>query len=401
MTKIRRVVITAFEASHKSGTEAGLAWMWALAYKEIGLTPIVITSTSQTSEAMRMWQLSGIKLILTPKTEAIGAPTVWTDFFFGAAKYRHFRKFAEKVIDEEFSSADVLLHHVSWGSVRLRHPLPHKKSGTKVVWGPLGGGQIPVFRGLKTSAWVHEIARLLTFPIGLVNRKALWSTRKSPDLILATNLQSKKYLSFRGLPKIQLMLADGIIKIESRQEQSPDKTLTLLWAGRLVPSKRPDLAIKLMSVLNQTVKCRLLIAGDGPELDDLRKLVHASNLDVKFLGKVPWADMADLYRKSDFYLFHSMRDSSCPGILEAASHGLPSVGLRVSGAGDLVNASVFRGPSEFRVERRFVDEMAEEIRFLIQSPTDYDSVRQEALRFAEVNTWQSKVRDLLKRIEGL
>lgn len=392
----RQVILTAFEAYPKVGTEAGLAWMWARSYGTLGFKVTVITSTEQSSEQLQEWRREGISILVGRRSTSNQAPLGVISFIKSARAYSSWRKYAERNISELGLTSSDIVHHVAWGSARLRHPLPAADTDCKVIWGPLGGGQLPVFRGLRPKAYAQELIRLTSFIFAILDRPSFWRRRKRPDIVFATNRSTQIFLRIRGLGGSKLMLADGVEQTVVKNRVSiPECDVRLFWAGRLVATKRPDLAVKIAARLNERVKTNLVLAGTGPELDNLIQLAQSLRVEVVFCGKVRWERMFEYYKQANLFLFHSMRDSSCPAVLEAASFGLPSVGLRVSGAGDMVPIEVLGGPNRFKGETKFVAECCEEILVLLGNPTKYLNSVQSAIHFAQKNTWDAKVNTIL------
>ncbi len=103
--------------------------------------------------------------------------------------------------------------------------------------------------------------------------------------------------------------------------------------ARLVPHKGiADLIEALARVNDPDASVRLLIAGDGPERSALEALADR-RLPGKtlFLGHV--SDHADLYAASDLFALPTRDAHESFGLvfIEAALHGVPSVGTRVGG----------------------------------------------------------------------
>jgi glycosyltransferase involved in cell wall biosynthesis len=70
----------------------------------------------------------------------------------------------------------------------------------------------------------------------------------------------------------------------------------------------------------------LIVAGDGwmrPQLEQLARDLELRN--TRFLGRVPWGDMPDLYDQSDVYLTATNIDNMPGSVIECLSCGLPVV----------------------------------------------------------------------------
>lgn len=107
-----------------------------------------------------------------------------------------------------------------------------------------------------------------------------------------------------------------------------------LAAGRLMWKKGYE---TLLDAFDRCPKAVLLIAGTGPEEDELRRRAGAS---VRFLGERD--DVADLMCAGDGFVQSSLVEGLPMALLEAASSGLPCVaadtgGVAEVGAADLVS----------------------------------------------------------------
>ena len=109
----------------------------------------------------------------------------------------------------------------------------------------------------------------------------------------------------------------------------------LLSAGNLVALKGHDLVIDAMTKLDDT---NLLIAGEGPRLSELRAQVARLGLDerVCFLGRVPKAQMRDLYLAADALVLASSREGLANVLVEAVACGTPVVATAVGGNPEIV-----------------------------------------------------------------
>ncbi len=108
-----------------------------------------------------------------------------------------------------------------------------------------------------------------------------------------------------------------------------------LTVGRLVAVKNIALQIKALAELKDE-QVVLLVVGDGPEKNNLEKLVQDLNLEqqVFFLG---WQEqLADYYRTSDCLLLTSFSEGFPLVISEALVYNLPIVMTDVGSAGDLI-----------------------------------------------------------------
>ncbi len=114
--------------------------------------------------------------------------------------------------------------------------------------------------------------------------------------------------------------------VEIPDEASPPAGIPpvrLLSLGRLVPDKRVDLLIEVVSHLPADARWSLDVVGDGPERARLEKMAADRGLAdrVTFHGRVD--DVAGFYRACDLFLFPSRAESLGLVQLEAMAHARP------------------------------------------------------------------------------
>ncbi|MEQ8769426.1 MAG: glycosyltransferase [Phycisphaerales bacterium] len=138
----------------------------------------------------------------------------------------------------------------------------------------------------------------------------------------------------------------------------------------LEPYKRVDLAIDAAVHAGK----RLLIAGDGSQLDALRR--HASGKDhIEFLGHVRGDALRDLYRRARLMLFPQVEDFGITAV-EAQACGCPVVARRKGGALD----SVIEGRTGSFFDEPTPDAITAAAR---ACPSNPDACRRNAERFSE------------------
>jgi glycosyltransferase involved in cell wall biosynthesis len=122
-----------------------------------------------------------------------------------------------------------------------------------------------------------------------------------------------------------------------RQLDVPDSAFVIVCFGRLVPDKGIDTLIQAVNLLPDPVLGRLcvLIGGEGIELENLRGMVapRAKHV-VRFLGHV--GQTSTCYSAADLFVLPSRHEPFGLVFLEAAAHGLPSIGTRVGGVPETI-----------------------------------------------------------------
>jgi glycosyltransferase involved in cell wall biosynthesis len=102
----------------------------------------------------------------------------------------------------------------------------------------------------------------------------------------------------------------------------------LVFVGRLVKEKRPDLLIDAAAELARRRRFVLQICGDGPLAGDLRRQIRALGLDdsVEMLGfqSNPYAIVA----RADVFVMTSQHEGLPNALIEAQGLGIPAVSSR-------------------------------------------------------------------------
>lgn len=114
--------------------------------------------------------------------------------------------------------------------------------------------------------------------------------------------------------------------------------LTFLFAGRLVPYKLPGLSIDCFARSSALRAHRLLIVGDGPERESMERQIAEAKLSgtVEMLGKKTQAEVAELMRQSDVFVFPSIRELGAGVVVEAMASGLCCVAADYGGPAELL-----------------------------------------------------------------
>lgn len=162
---------------------------------------------------------------------------------------------------------------------------------------------------------------------------------------------------------------------------TPDATIEredfFLLAGRLVPYKRPDLAIAAATKAG----VRLIVAGDGRSMKQCQELAGPN---VSFLGRVPHDQLLDLHRRARALLMPGVEDFGIVPV-ESMATGTPVIALGAGGALDTVvpestGALVSPGSDE-----DIIDGFASAIKSFDPSGYDTASIRNWAEGFSEAN----------------
>lgn len=106
-----------------------------------------------------------------------------------------------------------------------------------------------------------------------------------------------------------------------------DGVFRILFLSTISKNKGIYLAVEAFRMLQKKeIKCELIIAGIGEELENIKKYVQQNELKhVEFTGHVEGQAKQHVFRKSNVYLFPSYYEGMPTSVLEAMGFGLPIV----------------------------------------------------------------------------
>jgi glycosyltransferase involved in cell wall biosynthesis len=195
-----------------------------------------------------------------------------------------------------------------WGS----SPVVFVSNSQKELWNSVGcvsGNQIVIYNGVKVSKLVVEAASVS--PFGVENIEI--PNHPIPPILAKEKLASNP--------------PGGIFR--SAQEDrdlsdTKDKVLKIGFLARLHLEKGCDVLIKSLSSIKSTQNIEIIIAGDGPEKENLIALYEVQklpeNIKVNFIGFQ--SDTKNFYESLDLLVFPSRREGFSLVLLESWERGL-------------------------------------------------------------------------------
>ncbi len=115
--------------------------------------------------------------------------------------------------------------------------------------------------------------------------------------------------------------------------------VVLIYVGRIAPEKNLPFLLRAFRGVQQVYPhTRLLIVGDGPERANLEERAHLMGLGatVHFTGLVPYDEVPRYLRLADIFVTASVTEVHPLSVIEAMAAGLPVVGVRAAGVGEVV-----------------------------------------------------------------
>lgn len=154
--------------------------------------------------------------------------------------------------------------------------------------------------------------------------------------------------------------------------------------GALVPKKGFDVLLNSFAQLLQyDTECSLIIAGSGPEQQNLKSLAKSLGIEksVKFLGSINREQVKTLMAQSSCYVLSSHIETFGVVVIEALSQGTPVISTRCGGPESILttNDGIF-------VDINNVNALTEAMLEVLKQPNKFDrqAIRQHCLdRYSE------------------
>ena len=161
----------------------------------------------------------------------------------------------------------------------------------------------------------------------------------------------------------------------------------LIHVSNFRPVKRVTAAVEVLARVVASVPARLLLVGDGPDVEQVARLAHSLGVaeHVQFLGEQD--QVVPLLSVSDVFLLPSAQESFGLAALEAMACGVPVVAARVGGVPEVVEHDVsgyLHAPDD-------LDGMARSVVRLLTDDSTHARVASAAARTAHERYCDSKI----------
>jgi len=202
----------------------------------------------------------------------------------------------------------------------------------------------PEVKVVNTSHFIMENSLLIRFCNKLLS--------KLQSKIISVCTIGKKQLILNGFPESKIeVIFNGIDPVEWSEYTSENtlkdnldienNTFIISCASRFAHDKGHEFLVRGLYELKKITQKNfmMLLANDGPLLDDTKNLVKNLGLDnnVKFIGFVE--NIKELYYLSDLYINSSEHEALSFAILEVLACGIPLIATDIAGNPDIINTA--------------------------------------------------------------
>ena len=246
----------------------------------------------------------------------------------------------------------------------------------------------------------------------IIKKKRIRKTLSETSHIVANSYFTKKKITDLGIKSSKIkVIYPGVEHryFDFKKNNNPFQKYKnfkpiLLTIARLEKRKNHRNIIYAVNELIKDFKNLLyLIAGDGPEIREIRKLINKLNLEknVKVLGKVNENDKNFLFKISDLHVMPTIQDKKSVSIegfgisyIEAGMHGIPSISSGLGGTEE----SVINGKTGIICNPNNISSIKDSIKKVLINKKMYKKLSINSKNFSKKFLWKNIITNYLKLI---
>ena len=276
----------------------------------------------------------------------------------------------------------------SFDAIHVCSPGPVGIAGALVSRG-LG---VPLLGSYHTELTAYAKLRSGTQAIAEAMSAAVGALYGACEVVLSPSEASDAELTAMGIAESRIARWDRGVDTSRFNPALRDPALLpgdvkVLYCGRITREKGADvLADAFLRARAQEPRLHLVLAGGGPEEDELRRRLGDA---ASFLGWVEGDELARTYASADMFLFASETDTFGQVILEAQASGLPVIAVDAGGPASLVEhrATGLLYPAR-------ADLLAEGVLEIARSPRLAARLAAAGVEAAKKRTWEDAMERL-------
>lgn len=218
--------------------------------------------------------------------------------------------------------------------------------------------------------------------------RGTFSYRFLSDVVVAVSDQVRNYLISRGVkPQNARTVYTGVDTAQfSRQNSSlreelgiSGETILIGIVAILRGAKNHKHLIDAVQQLSSRYDVRLVIAGDGPQAENLKNYIAQMGIGDRVAMLGFRSDTVNILSALDIFALPSRMEALGTALLEAQSCGVPVVGARVGGIPECIDD----GRSGFLFESGNIDDLVAKLEILCKEPQMRQDMGKRAKEWVE------------------
>lgn len=178
-------------------------------------------------------------------------------------------------------------------------------------------------------------------------------------------------------------------------KETKNKNIIISYIGRIIPEKGIINLLEAFKKVNENHKnIELIIAGDGPLLNEVKEKYKMDN--ITFKGKIGYEDVMKLCVKTDIFVHPSMYPEGLPtSILEAGIMKTAIIATDRGGTCEVINDKKYGLIVEENVE-----DLTEKMDYLLNNPKEIEKLKENIHdRIINNFTWKQTAKTVEKELE--
>ena len=162
-----------------------------------------------------------------------------------------------------------------------------------------------------------------------------------------------------------------------------------VYLGRVNEVKGVRTLCKAASQLDK----KLIVIGDGPISEELRRKSEESGAPIEFKGQMQWEEFMPILRGARFMVLPAEWSENNPlTVIESQSLGTPVLGARIGGIPELID----EGVSGMTFTSGDVEDLKDKIMKMFEHEFDYDAIAKNAIERYSSEAYYEKLMALYK-----
>lgn len=243
--------------------------------------------------------------------------------------------------------------------------------------------------------WMHQRGRkVLGWGLGAPQIQGRWSffrrwerlsfLRSLDGIIAYSRLGAEEYRAL-GMPHQRVFVALNAVEMRPKsppptRSDHPNRSLNVLFVGRLQERKRVDLLIRACAKLPGCLQPHLVIVGDGPAREELVNLAGSVYPQAEFVGAKHGMELRSYFEQADLFV---LPGTGGLAVQQAMTHGLPVIVAEGDGTQD----DLVRAENGWQIRTNDLDALYSVLHEALTAPKRLRQMGEAAYRIAveEVN----------------
>lgn len=278
----------------------------------------------------------------------------------------------------------------------------HKEVSLDIIDIPEYNGLAAAFRGDKDLSIVlnFRTPRIIVdqynnSPISAIDKHIYKLEERSVKVTkhyrTSSNALKDRISQLYKIPLNEISVIRNPVMLNNNTSENDNRSIKILFVGRLEPRKGSDLIIKSLSdILNISDNTEMHFAGEIKDDIKHKLLINVGKTQearVKFHGPLGRENLQILYKGCDIFIFPSVFDNSPNALLEAMASSLPIIACDAPGVNEIIKDN----ENGLLFYQDHKDEFINKIKDLINNPDLRKRLSLNSYESAKVNFSPEKI----------